>query len=89
MTTELENTENTNCVIKGDCAEEMAKLPNDFVDLTVTSPPYGTLRVYNGYAFDFESIAKQLYRITKKGGVVVWVVGDQTINGSESGTSFK
>jgi site-specific DNA-methyltransferase (adenine-specific) len=47
------------------------------------------LRTYNGYSFDFESIAKELYRVTKNGGVVVWVVGDATIKGSETGTSFK
>lgn len=67
----------------------MAKMPDNFIDLTVTSPPYDNLRNYNGYEFDFESIAKELFRVTKKGGVVVWVVGDATINGSESGTSFK
>jgi site-specific DNA-methyltransferase (adenine-specific) len=69
--------------------ETMAKMPDCFVDLTVTSPPYDNLRTYNGYSFDFESIAKELYRVTKQGGVVVWVVGDATMNGSESGTSFK
>jgi site-specific DNA-methyltransferase (adenine-specific) len=57
--------------------------------LTVTSPPYDNLRTYNGYTFDFETIAKQLYRVTKDGGVLVWVVGDATIDGSETGTSFK
>jgi site-specific DNA-methyltransferase (adenine-specific) len=55
----------------------------------VTSPPYDNLREYNGYTFDFESIAQELFRVTKYGGVVVWVVGDATINGSETGTSFK
>ena len=59
------------------------------IDLTVTSPPYDNLRNYNGFSFDFESIAKELYRITKPGGVVVWVVADATLNGSETGTSFK
>ena len=59
------------------------------VDLTVTSPPYDNLRNYNGYSFDFESVAKELFRITKEGGVVVWVVGDAVIDGGESGTSFK
>jgi len=59
------------------------------VDLTVTSPPYDNLRDYKGYIFDFEGIAKELYRITKRGGVVVWVVGDETIDGSETGTSFR
>lgn len=69
--------------------ETMAKMPDKFVDLVVTSPPYDGLRTYNGYSFPFEDIAKELYRITKQGGVLVWVVGDETKDGSESGTSFK
>jgi site-specific DNA-methyltransferase (adenine-specific) len=73
----------------GDCLEVMKSLPDASIDLTVTSPPYDNLRTYNGYSFDFEGIAKELYRVTKDGGVVVWVVGDATINGSETGTSFK
>lgn len=71
------------------CLDTMAKMPDNFVDLTVTSPPYDNLRTYNGYSFDFEAVAKELYRVTKQGGVVVWVVGDATIKGSETGTSFK
>ena len=67
----------------------MAKMPDNFIDLTVTSPPYDNLRTYNGYVFDFENVAKELFRITKQGGVVVWIVGDATIKGSETGTSFK
>jgi site-specific DNA-methyltransferase (adenine-specific) len=78
-----------NKVYQGDSAKLMKKLPNDFIDLTVTSPPYDNLRDYNGYSFDFETIAKELFRITKEGGVVVWVVGDAVINGSETGSSFK
>ena len=69
--------------------ETMAKMPDCFVDLTVTSPTYDDLRKYKGYDFDFESTVKELYRVTKQGGVVVWVVGDKTINGSETGTSFR
>ena len=69
--------------------ETMARMPDCFVDLTVTSPPYDGLRTYNGYSFPFEEIAKELYRITKDGGVVVWVVGDATVKGSETGTSFR
>ena len=69
--------------------DTMAKMPDSFIDLTVTSPPYDGLRTYNGYSFDFEGIAKELYRVTKEGGVVVWVVGDATIKGSESLTSFR
>jgi site-specific DNA-methyltransferase (adenine-specific) len=76
-------------LIQGDCLEVMKSLPSQSIDLTVTSPPYDNLRNYKGYSFDFEGIAKELYRVTKDGGVVVWVVGDATINGSETGTSFK
>lgn len=71
------------------CLQTMSRMPDDFVDLTVTSPPYDNLREYNGYSFDFENIARELFRITKPGGAVVWVVNDATINGSETGTSFK
>jgi len=69
--------------------DTMKRMPDNFVDLTVTSPPYDNLRDYKGYSFPFEDIAKELYRVTKYGGVIVWVVNDATINGSESGTSFK
>ena len=69
--------------------ETMSRMPDNFIDLTVTSPPYDNLRTYKGYSFDFESVAKELFRVTKKGGVVVWVVGDATVKGSETGTSFK
>ena len=64
-------------------------MPDEVVDITVTSPPYDNLRTYNGYEFDFKGIAKELYRVTKKGGVVVWIVNDAVIDGSESGTSFE
>jgi len=67
----------------------MRKLQDRFVDLTVTSPPYDNLRTYNGFAWDFEATVKELYRITKQGGVVVWNVNDATIKGSETGTSFR
>ena len=72
-----------------DCVEGMKLLPDSFVDLTVTSPPYDNLRKYNGFSWDFEATAKELYRVTKQGGVVVWVVGDATVNGSETGTAFR
>ncbi len=76
-------------IFHANCLDIMKLMPDNCIDLTVTSPPYDNLRTYRGYSFDFESIARQLYRITKKGGVVVWVVGDETVNGSESGTSFR
>ena len=73
----------------GDCLELMKTLTDGEIDLTVTSPPYDNLRDYGGHSWDFEGIARELYRVTKQGGVVVWVVADATINGSETGTSFK
>lgn len=78
-----------NKIYNENCLETMAKMPDNFIDLTVTSPPYDNLREYKGYSFAFEEIAKELFRITKQGGVVVWIVGDATMNGTESGTSFK
>ena len=72
-----------------DCIEGMKQLDDNCIDLTVTSPPYDNLRTYNGYSFDFENVAKELFRITKDGGIVVWVVGDATIKGNETGTSFR
>lgn len=80
-------------LIHNDCIKEMAKMDAGSIDLTVTSPPYDNLRTYEGSLQWNESIWKQvlegLYRVTKEGGVVVWVVGDATIKGSETGTSFK
>ena len=80
-------------LLHGDCIEEMAKMDAGSIDLTVTSPPYDNLRTYEGSLEWSEEIWKQvleqLYRVTKQGGVVVWIVGDATIKGSETGTSFK
>lgn len=78
-----------NKVYTENCVDTMKKMPPEFIDLTVTSPPYDKARNYKGFIFPFEDIAKELYRVTKEGGIVVWVVNDQTVNGSESGTSFK
>lgn len=72
-----------------DCVEGMKQLEDCSIDLTVTSPPYDDLRKYNGFSWDFESVAKELYRVTKEGGVVVWVVGDKIKNGNKSLTSFR
>ena len=78
-----------NKIYNMDCLEGLKLLEDNCIDLTVTSPPYDDLRNYKGYSFDFESIAKELYRVTKTGGVLVWIVGDATSKGSESGTSFR
>jgi len=89
-----------NKIYNEDCLVTMAKMTDNFIDLTVTSPPYDICRTYdnkiggykdeyNGYTFPFEEIAKELYRVTTKGGVVVWVVGDSCIQGDETGNSFR
>jgi len=76
-------------IVCGESAAIMAGMPGNMVDLTVTSPPYDNLRNYNEFEFDWRAVIAELYRITKPGGVVVWVVGDATIQGSETGTSFR
>lgn len=67
----------------------MHNMPNNYVDFVITSPPYDDIRNYNGYKFEFEKIAKELFRVLKIGGVIVWVVADATVDGSETGTSFR
>ena len=80
-------------LINDDCLKAMAEMDDGCIDLTVTSPPYDNLRTYKDSLewgeHIWKPILEQLYRITKDGGVVVWVVGDATIKGSETGTSFK
>src|SRR5690606_22216072 len=78
-----------NEIYNENCLNTMAKMPDNFIDLTVTSPPYDDLRTYNGFELDWQNLITELYRTTKQGGVVVWVVGDATQKGSETGTSFK
>jgi site-specific DNA-methyltransferase (adenine-specific) len=78
-----------NHIYNTDCLVGMKKLPENCIDLVVTSPPYDDLRNYKGYHFDFDNIAVELLRIVKKGGIVVWVVGDKISNGDKTLTSFK
>ena len=78
----------------GDCLDVMQGIPDGSVDLTVTSPPYDNLRTYNCNNDQWgehvwKAVIADLYRVTADGGVVVWVVADATIKGSETGTSFK
>lgn len=77
-----------NQIVHGDCLDVMCQFEDGSIDMVLTSPPYDNLRNYKGYTFPFESIARELYRLIKVGGVVVWVVGDATLSGSETGTSF-
>ena len=78
-----------NRIYNMDCVEGMKMLPDECIDLTVTSPPYGELRKYRGFSWDYKAVGHELYRITKTGGVVVWIVSDQTKNRTESGRSFE
>ena len=76
-------------ILLGDAALVLKIFVDSCISLTVTSPPYDDMRTYGGHSFDFEEIAGQLYRVTEDGGIVVWIVGDATNEGSESLTSFK
>jgi DNA modification methylase len=78
-----------NKVYNKDCIKHMRTLEPSSIDLILTSPPYDSLRDYKKFNFQFEKMCEEMFRILKEGGVCVWVVGDQTIKGNESGTSFK
>lgn len=78
-----------NKIILGNCVKVMDQLEDESVDAFITSPPYDELRDYNGYSFPFEDIARKMYQKLAKGGVIVWVVGDATKKGSETGSSFR
>lgn len=81
-------------LLLGDCVDRLRELADGSIDLTVTSPPYDSLRTYNGTLTDWtpekwQAVIRELFRVTKQGGVVVWIVGDATVKGSETGTSFR
>lgn len=87
-----DNSDFINKIINDNAVNAISKIKPNSIDLVVTSPPYDKIRDYNGYIFDFETfktIVKELFRVVKSGGVIVWIVGDTTENGSESGTSFR
>lgn len=80
-------------LIHGDALEVLKNIESSSIDMILTSPPYDNIRDYNNsctWNFDiFENIANELQRVLKEGGVIVWIVNDATIKGSETGTSFK
>ena len=76
-------------IYTGDNVATLKTFPDACIDLVVTSPPYDNLRTYGGHTWDFEGVARELTRVLKPGGVIVWVVADATVNGSETGTSFR
>ena len=77
-----------NTVINADSSEYLKEIPDESIDMVVTSPPYDNLRDYDGKTlWDFQvfkSIADQINRVLKKGGVCVWVVGDKVEKGKKS-----
>lgn len=79
----------TNEIITGDNVAVLSTWPDACIDLVVTSPPYDNLRTYGGHTWDFEGVARELTRVLKSGGVIVWVVADATVNGSETLTSMR
>ena len=83
----------SNNIYLGDSRELLKQIDDNSIDMVLTSPPYDNLRTYNGtleWSFEiFQDIAKELVRVLKDGGIIVWVVADATINGSETGTSFR
>lgn len=80
-------------IINDNCIKVLSTIESRSIDLVVTSPPYDDLRDYKkNFVWDytvFKKVAKQLYRVLKEGGVVVWVVGDSVMKGNKSLTSFK
>lgn len=78
-----------NKIFSENCLDTLVKIPDNFIDLVLTSPPYDQIREYDNPDFDFYAIAPELFRVLKIGGVMVWIVGDATIRGNETGTSFK
>lgn len=78
-----------NVVLCGDNKTILESVPDEHVDLVVTSPPYDDIRDYKGFAVQLPELIRQLFRVMKDGGVIVWIVGDSTKNGSETGTSFR
>ncbi|MDR0486053.1 MAG: site-specific DNA-methyltransferase [Elusimicrobiota bacterium] len=73
----------------GDCKEKLKTISDNYIDFILTSPPYDNLRDYEGFEFSFQEISRQLYRLLKNGGVMVWIVGDAVVKGGETLTSFK
>lgn len=81
-----------NKIYNGNALSLLKNVSDNSIDMVMTSPPYDSMREYDGIVWNFEIfklIAQDLKRVLKDGGVIVWVVGDQTINGSETGTSFR
>lgn len=78
-----------NKIVNGDCVAEMKKLPDNCIDLVVTSPPYDAIRDYKGFDVNLHEAGKEIFRVLKDGGLAVMVIQDQTKNFGKSLTSFR
>ena len=78
-----------NKIYNMDCLEGMKLIPDNSIDLIVTSPPYDEIRDYKGFSLDLHNVGKEISRILKDGGMCVMVIQDQTKDGRKSLTSFK
>ena len=77
-------------IFNTDCLLTLRTMESETIDLVVTSPPYDDLRNYgHDTKFMFHLICNELCRVLKQGGIIVWIVADQTKKGSETLTSFK
>ena len=81
---------NINNIYQGESVEFMRNnIPNNSIDMVLTSPPYDDLRDYDGFEFDYEMMLDEIYRVLKDGGVCVWVVGDSVIDRRKQLSPFK
>jgi site-specific DNA-methyltransferase (adenine-specific) len=72
-----------------DCVEGMKQIPGSSIDLVVTSPPYDSIRNYNGFTFDLHATGQGIHRVLRDGGIAAMVLQDQTSNFGKSLTSFR
>lgn len=72
-----------------DCVKGMKLIPDNSIDLIVTSPPYDEIRDYKGFSLDLHNVGIEISRILKDGGICVMIIQDQTKNGRKTGTSFR
>lgn len=78
-------------IYQGDCLSELQYLPDNSIDLIVTSPPYADQRksTYGGVKADeyvewFLPIAEQLLRVLKPTGTFILNIKEKVINGERS-----
>lgn len=81
----------TTDIFLGDCKEQIKLLPNNSIDLIMTSPPYADQRksTYGGihpdkYVEWFLPISKQLLRVLKPTGTFVLNIKEKVVEGERS-----